>query len=88
MTPQIVSFLLLLIEVYRYILLAAVILSWIPSVPRYNPIVRFLYDVTEPILRPIRRIIPPEKTGYLDVSPIIAFLLLSFLQRIIVGMVR
>ena len=53
-------------------------------IPR-NPIVRFLWGVTEPIFRPFRRLLPPSRTGNIDLSPIfvllIIFLLIRFLTR-------
>ena len=70
----------LLIEIYRYILLAAVLASWIPDAANH-PIVRFLDRVTEPVLAPLRRVIPP--VGGFDLSPLIAFILLGLLQRLI-----
>ncbi len=56
------------------VLIGRVLMSWVD--PRFEgPIGRFLYETTEPILRPIRGVLP--QTGMLDLSPIVAFLLLS-----------
>ncbi|NLH06858.1 MAG: YggT family protein [Chloroflexi bacterium] len=55
-------------------------MSWFRPDP-YNPIVRFLYNATEPILAPIREALPA--TGGIDFSPLVAFLLLFALQRVI-----
>lgn len=56
------------------LLLVRCVISWIrPS--HYHPIVRWVEDVTEPILSPIRRVLPPWKTAGLDFSPAIAMLL-------------
>jgi len=68
------------LEVCKFILLARVILSWVPNVNYRQPIVRFLYNVTEPVLKPIQRLIPPEKTGYIDLSPLFVFFAIQFLQ--------
>ncbi|MDP6402651.1 MAG: YggT family protein [SAR202 cluster bacterium] len=65
--------------------LGRVILSWInvtPSSPLY-PIVTILYQITEPILAPIRRVMP--RMGMLDLSPMVALILISLIQRIIRG---
>ncbi len=65
-------------------LLGRVILSWInvtPSSPLY-PIVTILYQITEPILAPIRRVLP--RMGMLDLSPMVALILISMIQRILV----
>ncbi len=54
------------------VLIGRVLMSWVD--PRFEgPIGRFLYETTEPILRPIRGVLP--QTGMLDLSPIVAFLL-------------
>ncbi len=75
-----VNILLLILNVYEIILLARVLMSWFRPDP-YNPIVRFLYNATEPILAPIREALPA--TGGIDFSPLVAFLLLFALQRVI-----
>ena len=67
-----------LISVYYIILFARVILSWFPVDPS-NPIIRIVWDVTEPILAPFRRVIP--RIGMFDLSPLAAFLVISFLQQ-------
>jgi YggT family protein len=66
---------------FNVILLARVLLTWFPNIDRNNPIVQFIYNVTEPILRPIRNLLP--QTGMIDFSPLIVFLILSVLMRII-----
>lgn len=71
------------IRVYGYIILARVLLSWVEPNP-YNPIVRFIYNVTEPVLRPLRIIIKTGNMG-IDLSPLIAFFLLEFLRRGVVN---
>ena len=54
------------------------LLTWLP-IDQNNPIVRVLFDVTEPVLAPFRKIIP--RIGMFDLSPLAAFLLISFLQN-------
>jgi YggT family protein len=61
-------------------ILIRVIVSWL-NVNPYNPLVSFIYQVTDPILVPLRRIIPP--LGMIDVTPIIALILLSLLQQLL-----
>lgn len=56
------------------------ILSWFVRDP-YNPLVYWLDRITDPILEPIRRFVPP--IGMMDITPIIALILLQFLQAII-----
>lgn len=69
-------------NVYQYILLARVLMTWLPNLDRTHPVVAFLYGATEPILGPIRRLLPAGTM--LDFSPIIAFILLSIIQRAII----
>lgn len=68
------------LTIYKYILLASVIISWINADP-YNPIVNFIYRVTEPVLQRIRRYMP--HTGAIDLSPIVLFVLIYLVQIIV-----
>jgi YggT family protein len=63
------------------LLIARVVLSWVPGVDLSHPAVRFVYRVTAPILDPIRRVMPP--IAGLDFSPWVAILLLSVVQRVL-----
>jgi YggT family protein len=72
----------LVIQVYILIIVARALLSWVSPDP-FNPIVRFLYRVTEPVLRPVRDRLPTMAMG-LDLSPMIVILVLIFLQRFLV----
>ena len=62
------------IQILVWIIIIDAILTWFPQISRHHPIVAALRRITEPIYRPIRKIIPPEKTGYIDLSPLIAIL--------------
>lgn len=87
MIPGVVADLLILIlTVYYYLIIANAVVSWIPAIPRSHPVVRFLYQVTEPALRPFRRLIPPGKTAFIDISPLLAIFAIIFLTRIIDSM--
>ncbi len=72
-----------ILTIYSYIMLVRVLLSWFPNIDRYNPIVKFLYDVTEPVLQPIRNALRNVTPGGLpiDFSPLIVFLIISVLIR-------
>lgn len=59
------------------------LLSWVNPDP-YNPIVQVLTRVTEPVLRPLRKLAPPFKTGGVDLSPLIAILIIYFLEIAVV----
>ena len=74
------------IQLYIYVLIAAAVLSWLLAfgiVNRHNPVVngvgRFCYALTEPVLRPIRRIVP--LIGGVDLSALIVILVLWLVQR-------
>lgn len=69
------------LQVYQMILLARVLMSWIPNLDINNPIVRFLYRVTEPVLAPIRNALP--QMGGIDLSPLVVFLGISVLMQLI-----
>jgi YggT family protein len=72
----------LVLVVYMWIIIARALISWVNPDP-YNPIVRFLYRVTEPVLRPIRHRLPMMAMG-LDLSPMVVLLGLYFLQSFLV----
>lgn len=69
-----------LLWAYMWIIIIRALISWVNPDP-WNPIVRFLYRITEPVLRPIRRRLP--MTG-IDFSPVIVILAIMFLQRFLV----
>ncbi|OGU00104.1 MAG: hypothetical protein A2X80_11855 [Geobacteraceae bacterium GWB2_52_12] len=69
-----------LLTLYKYILLASIIVSWVNADP-YNPLVNFIHRVTEPVLRRIRRHMPD--TGMLDLSPLVAFAAIYVLQIVV-----
>jgi YggT family protein len=76
----ILNVLVILLNIYQFILLARVLMSWFRPDPD-NPIVKLLYGLTEPVLRPIREALP--RTGMMDFSPLVAFLLIFALQRLL-----
>jgi YggT family protein len=82
-----------LFTVYLILILIRIILSWIPRMPYnqvLNALVTFVHDVTDPYLRLFRRVIPPVGGGgfALDLSPIIAIIVLYIAQAIVVGLIR
>jgi YggT family protein len=81
--------LLLILQLYTYVIIAAVIASWLVGfgiINSYNPIarsiLRALHALTEPVFGPMRRVIPP--LGGLDLSPLLALIIIFFLQRLII----
>ncbi len=72
----------IVLTTYMWIIIARAVLSWVNPDP-YNPIVRFLYSITEPVLYAIRRRIPAFFGG-IDFSPMIVILIIIFLQSFLV----
>ncbi|MFZ5764192.1 MAG: YggT family protein [Thermodesulfobacteriota bacterium] len=68
---------------YMWVIVGRAIISWVNADP-YNPIVRFLHDITEPLLWRIRRVIPFAAAGGIDFSPMILILVILFLQSFLV----
>lgn len=69
----------------EFAILARVIISWLP-VPKENQLIRILYQITEPILAPIRSILDRSEMGrnmMVDFSPIIAFILITLIENIL-----
>jgi YggT family protein len=71
------------LSLYWLVLLARIILSWVQTAGRppsaLGPFIKIVYDLTEPIMAPLRRIIPP--LGPIDISPIFVFIILGIVQR-------
>jgi YggT family protein len=76
----------LVITAYIWIIIARAIISWVNPDP-YNAIVRFLYRVTEPVLRPVRYRLPTLAMG-LDLSPMVVILVLYFMDWFLVSSLR
>ncbi len=71
----------LIIQIYIFIVIARALVSWDNPDP-YNPIVRFLYNVTEPVLQRIRNVLPLQLGG-VDLTPIALLVGLSVLQQVL-----
>ena len=76
------TFVNILFTVLNIAILIRILLTWVPIDP-YHPLVRILSQITEPILGPARRIIPP--IGGIDFSPIVVLLLLSVVERLLLS---
>ncbi len=74
------------LSIFMWIIIARAVLSWVNPDP-YNAIVRFITNATEPVLYQIRKRIPFDLGG-LDISPIIAIMIVIFLQTFLVGSLR
>ena len=71
------------LSLVQLLIIARVILSWVASPVSRNPVVHFIRQVTDPILEPIRSILP--RTGMFDLSPMVALFAIYFLQSLIAG---
>ena len=85
---ELLNFISLLLTLYIYILIAAAVLSWLIAFNVVNTrhgavamIAEFLYRITEPVLAPIRRMMP--NLGAIDISPVIVILIIWFIQLVI-----
>lgn len=83
------NFIQYLIQLYIYVVIASVIMSWLLAfnvINAYNPFVRSLWNalraVTEPLLQPIRRFMPD--LGGIDISPVILLLICFFFQSVVI----
>jgi YggT family protein len=72
----------LALNIYMWMIIGRALISWVNPDP-YNPIVTFLYRATEPVLAPIRRLIPIRGLG-IDISPIVVIMIIYFLQTFLV----
>ena len=71
-----------LFEILNWAIMIRILLSWIPH-DHYHPAIQVLYQITDPILEPFKRLIPP--ISGIDISPILAFIALKFLRDLILG---
>ena len=85
----VLDIILLILDLYRWVLIAMIIMSWLISFNVINTrnqfvegLWRVLNQLTEPVLRPIRKIMP--NFSGLDISPIILFIIIFFIERIII----
>lgn len=71
------------LTIYMWLIIIRAVISWVNPDP-YNPIVNFLYQVTEPVLYRVRRYLPFRNMA-IDISPIVVFIAIIFLDRFLVG---
>ena len=71
-----------LVDLYSLVVLVAVILSWVP-LDRRHPLMTIAHGLTEPVLAPIRKVLPPM--GGLDLSPMVLLIALQILKELLVS---
>lgn len=86
---ELLSFISYLLTLYVYVLIASAVLSWLVAFNVVNPrnqfvmtVGEFLYRITEPLLRPIRNMLP--NLGGIDISPVILILIIFFIQSVVI----
>jgi YggT family protein len=77
----IIAFLLFALNIYSIILIIRAFMGWFPELDHSNPIVRLLHDLTEPVLAPIRRAVPPM--GGMDWSIVIALVAINIITLVL-----
>ncbi len=86
MTEALVLIIDIVFQILWWAILIRVLLSWLPManirIDPYNPAVRLLYAITDPILEPLRRY---TTVGMIDLSPLVALLLLDVLRRVLIS---
>lgn len=82
MMSFLITFVDLFFNILTWAILIRVLLSWIPGLSPFNPLVRLLASITDPILEPARRVIPP--IGMLDISPIVVLFALQIVREFLV----
>jgi YggT family protein len=85
---ELFTFISLLLTLYIYILVAAAVMSWLIFFNVVNPrnqfvsmVAEFLYRITEPVLRPVRNVLP--NLGGIDISPIVVIIIIWFIQIVV-----
>lgn len=78
---ELISILIQFLQLYQMILVVRIILTWFPAVRWYDQPWRFLAQITDPVMEPFRRLIPP--IGGIDLSPILLFFAIGLLQKLL-----
>ena len=69
-----------LLTIYGYLIIARAVISWLNPNP-YNPLIRFIHTVTDPVLEPIRRLLPDM--GGIDISPFVVMIIIWFIMSLL-----
>lgn len=82
--PSLINFLVLLLYLYTWIIILRAVVSWTRPNPG-NPLVQFLIAATEPVLKPLRALVPPAKLGGIDLSPILAIVGIQIVRYLLLS---
>lgn len=72
----------MVLSIYMWVIIIRALISWVNPDP-YNPVVQILQKLTEPVMRPLRNLIPTHRMG-IDITPLIAILIIIFLKKAVV----
>ena len=84
-TGYFLSFAYILVQILNFAIIVRALMSWFNPSPD-NPIVRFVIEITEPVLAPLRRIVP--RVGMIDITPIVAILLMNVILQVLESTLR
>ena len=82
---SLINFLVLLLYLYTWLIIIRAVVSW-TRVDTNNPLIQFLVKATEPILAPLRALVPPAKLGGIDLSPILAIIAIQIVRYLLLSM--
>jgi YggT family protein len=85
LADTLVGIISLVFTLFSVLIFARIVVSWLNLDP-YSPVVQFLHNTTEPILAPVRRVIPPM--GMMDLSPMVVLFGAIFLERVLISLIR
>lgn len=80
----VIGIIISLLNIYSFIIIIRSILTWFPDIDRSNPIVKFIFQVTEPVLQPIRGALP--QSGGIDFSPMVVIVIIWVLTGVLAGL--
>ena len=80
-----INLLVLVLYLYSLVIIVRAVVSWVRPDPR-NPFVQMLVLMTEPVLKPLRALVPPDRLGGIDISPILALVAIQILRYLLLGM--
>lgn len=85
MNPYVAQFTIVFLQILTWSIIARALMSWLP-IDQGSPLVQLLYRITEPIIEPIRRVVP--NTGMLDLSPMIAIIVLIVMEQMVASLAQ
>ena len=81
---SLINLLVLLLYVYTWIVILRAVISWVSPDPR-NPLIQILIKLTEPVLKPLRALVPPSRLGGIDLSPFLAIIAIQIVRYLLLS---